>query len=87
MKKLAMGAAVALTLGLTTAAGSAHPGAAIPNDDKAIAHVLDRAGFGPRPGDVARLRQLGLERYVDQQLHPERIPDADMPSRLGGPRP
>jgi len=34
--------------------------------------LLWRAGFGPRPGDVERIRRLGVERYIDQQLHPER---------------
>ena len=39
-------------------------------------HVLSRTGFGPRPGDVERVRALGLQRYIDEQLHPERIADA-----------
>ena len=43
--------------------------------DKAIVHVLNRIGFGPRPGDVERVRAIGLQRYIDQQLHPERIAD------------
>ena len=28
--------------------------------DKAIVHVLNRIGFGPRPGDVERVRAIGL---------------------------
>ena len=39
-------------------------------DDKTILHVLNRISFGPRPGDVDRVRQMGLETYIDQQLHP-----------------
>ena len=54
----------------------------VPQDDKAIVHVLNRIGFGPRPGDVEKVRAIGLERYIDQQLHPERIPDAAMSARL-----
>src|SRR5262245_5319243 len=53
-----------------------------PNDDAAIVHVLNRIGFGPRPGDVENVRAMGLERYIDSQLHPERIPDAAMTARL-----
>jgi uncharacterized protein (DUF1800 family) len=51
-------------------------------DDATIAHVLNRIGFGPRPGDVARVRQMGLAKYLDQQLHPERIADNAVDSRL-----
>lgn len=39
-------------------------------------HVLDRLAFGPRPGDVDRVLAVGVDRYIDQQLHPETIPEA-----------
>jgi uncharacterized protein (DUF1800 family) len=58
--------------------------ASLPNDDKTIVHVLNRIGFGPRPGDVEKVRAMGLQAYIDQQLHPERIPDAPMDARLAG---
>ena len=45
------------------------------NDDRVVLHVLNRVTFGPRPGDVERVRAIGLARYVDLQLHPERIPE------------
>jgi uncharacterized protein (DUF1800 family) len=51
-------------------------------DDRTIAHVLNRIGFGPRPGDVERVRAIGLATYIDQQLHPERIADSQMAGRL-----
>src|SRR6267142_2195947 len=54
----------------------------IPNDEAAIVHVLNRIGFGARPRDVDKVRAIGLERYIDQQLHPERISDAAMDARL-----
>ena len=31
-------------------------------------HALNRVAFGPRPGDAARVRQIGVERYLEQQL-------------------
>src|SRR5437867_424823 len=40
-----------------------------------ILHVLNRVGFGPRPGDVERVRAVGLEAWIDRQLHPETIDD------------
>jgi uncharacterized protein (DUF1800 family) len=46
------------------------------NEDQRILHVLNRLGFGARPGDVERVRKLGLNNYIDQQLNPETISDA-----------
>jgi len=77
-------AAIALLAAATLTAGS--PGSAVPArpDDKTLLHVLNRIGYGARPGDVDRVRQLGLEAYIDQQLHPERIADTGMTARLAG---
>jgi uncharacterized protein (DUF1800 family) len=50
--------------------------------DQATLHALNRLGYGPRPGDVERIRQMGLEKWIDQQLHPERIDDAALDQRL-----
>ncbi len=44
-------------------------------EEQKILHLLNRAGFGPRPGDIERVRQMGLERYLDEQLHPEDVSD------------
>ncbi len=38
-------------------------------------HVLNRLAYGPRPGDLERVMAMGIDAYVEQQLHPERIPD------------
>ncbi|MCG3191920.1 MAG: hypothetical protein DIJKHBIC_01149 [Thermoanaerobaculia bacterium] len=43
-------------------------------------HVLNRLGYGPRPGDVERVRSLGIHPYVEEQLSPQSI--ADWPSRF-----
>jgi uncharacterized protein (DUF1800 family) len=51
-------------------------------DPAEVLHALNRLTFGPRPGDVQRVTDLGLERWIDLQLHPERIPDADLAARL-----
>src|ERR1044071_1357181 len=53
-------------------------------DDQKIVHLLNRIGFGPRPGDVERVRAMGVDKYIDQQLHPERIDDAATEARLKG---
>ena len=54
------------------------------SSDAAIVHVLNRIAFGPRAGDVERVRALGVDRYIDQQLHPERLADPAMGARLSG---
>jgi len=41
--------------------------------DKQIVHVLNRLTFGPRLGDLQQVRQMGVEKWIDQQLHPERV--------------
>ena len=71
------------------AALSASPGAqrradAVPADpdERTIVHVLNRLGFGPVPGQVERVRELGLKAYINQQLEPERIADRAMAQRL-----
>src|SRR5579884_3366606 len=44
--------------------------------DEQIQQVLNRLTFGGRPGDADRVRTLGIENWIDWQLHPEKIPDA-----------
>jgi len=46
------------------------------SDEQRIIHVLNRLGFGARPGDVERVKSIGLENYINQQLTPEKIDDA-----------
>jgi len=44
-------------------------------EEQRIVHVLNRLGFGARPGDVERVKSMGLENYINQQLNPEKITD------------
>ena len=44
-------------------------------EDQQIIHVLNRLGFGPRPGDIERVREMGIEAYIERQLDPASIPD------------
>jgi uncharacterized protein (DUF1800 family) len=53
-------------------------------EDQQILHLLNRLGYGPRPGDIERVKRIGLERYIDRQLHPEHIDDAAIEARLVG---
>jgi uncharacterized protein (DUF1800 family) len=41
--------------------------------DQQVRHALDRLGFGPRPGDVARVRAMGVDEWIALQLAPDRV--------------
>ena len=51
-------------------------------EEQAVMHALNRLGYGPRPGDVERIRTMGLDKWVEQQLHPESIDDSALDERL-----
>jgi uncharacterized protein (DUF1800 family) len=48
-----------------------------------IVHVLNRLGYGPRPGDVERVKRQGLNAWIERQLEPERIADGTLEAMLG----
>ena len=50
--------------------------------EEAITHALNRLAYGPRPGDVARINQMGLAKWIDQQLNPSGIDDRAVEARL-----
>src|ERR1035441_2288387 len=50
--------------------------------DARILHALNRFTFGPRPGDLAAVRAMGLEKWFNRQLHPGAIDEAELDSRL-----
>ncbi len=52
------------------------------SEEQRILHVLNRLGFGARPGDVERVRAMGLDSYIRQQLQPESIPDGVAESKV-----
>lgn len=74
----------AVAAGLFIAADSAVAIRVAPqvDDEAAIVHVLNRIGYGPRPGDIARVRKTGLRAYIDAQLRPERLSDDALEARL-----
>jgi uncharacterized protein (DUF1800 family) len=52
------------------------------NEQKRAVHALNRLAFGPRPGDVQAVMAMGVDRWIDLQLHPERISDDAVEERL-----
>ena len=75
MKKLLI---AIVALGLLTAATPAKK----LTDRQRVEHALNRLGFGPRPGDVDRVMAEGVDKWIEKQLHPERIDDAAVTARL-----
>ncbi|HEX6188161.1 MAG TPA: DUF1800 domain-containing protein [Pyrinomonadaceae bacterium] len=52
------------------------------SEDRRIVHVLNRLGFGARPGDVERVKAIGLDKYIEQQLNPDMIDDSATEAKL-----
>src|SRR5437016_8609243 len=52
------------------------------DDDKRILHALNRFAFGPRPGDVDKVRSIGLDKWFEEQLHPDNVDDNAVEARL-----
>lgn len=52
------------------------------SEDQRIAHLVDRIGFGAAPGQIAEIRNLGIEQYINQQLNPESVPENPQVQRL-----
>ena len=51
-------------------------------EDQKILHVLNRLGFGARPGDVERVKAIGLKNYIEQQLNPNSLDDSKTEAKL-----
>src|SRR5262245_37799550 len=71
--------AVVLLVAALAVAGRIGPAKAAATEDEAIiVHVLNRIGYGPRQGDVEKVRAMGVRAYIDRQLHPDGVTDQDM---------
>ncbi len=70
---LMAGPARAASGDFVAAAGPLAPGAT-PSDTRAEAlHLLNRLAYGPTADEFERVMRIGAERWVDEQLHPERV--------------
>src|SRR5438874_2242821 len=52
------------------------------SDNERVTHVLSRLTFGARAGDAERVAAIGVNRWIEQQLHPEQIPDSALATAL-----
>lgn len=51
-------------------------------EEQKILHVLNRLGFGARPGDVEKVKAVGTQKYIEQQLNPSAISDGATEAKL-----
>ena len=54
------------------------------DEHKRALQALNRLTFGPRPGEVEQVAAMGVDKWIEQQLHPERIDDHAAEARLAG---
>jgi uncharacterized protein (DUF1800 family) len=52
------------------------------DEHKRALHALNRLTFGPRPGEVERVRALGVEKWIEAQLSPSKLDDQQLAARL-----
>lgn len=65
----------------TSADSKGKPASKLTEEQK-IVHLLNRIGYGARPGDVQQVKRVGIDKYIEQQLYPERIDDSALEARL-----
>lgn len=61
-------------LAFLSMAGMARAQAAAVLDEGLALHLLNRLGYGPAPGDPARVRAMGTQAFVESQLAPPPVP-------------
>ncbi|MGB9197747.1 MAG: DUF1800 domain-containing protein [Terriglobales bacterium] len=52
------------------------------DEQKRALHALNRLTFGARPEDAERVAQLGVDKWIELQFHPEKIDDSRLDARL-----
>ncbi|NOT62729.1 MAG: DUF1800 domain-containing protein [Acidobacteria bacterium] len=61
----------------------AKPVAAKPlTEDQKVAHLLERITFGARLGDAERVKKIGWQKFLDEQLAPEKLDDSVTEQKL-----
>jgi hypothetical protein len=72
-QSLALGLSMFLALPTGVFATNATAGQ---SSNERVLHLLNRISFGPKPGDIEAVKAVGVEKYLQQQMHPETIPEA-----------
>ncbi len=72
------------TFAFAANAGTVNSGKTKLTEDQKILHVLNRLGFGARLGDVEKVKSIGLQKYIEQQLNPGSINDSVAENKVSG---
>jgi hypothetical protein len=67
---------------LPPARNSRHPAAPKLTEEQRALHALNRLTFGPRPGDLQKVMAMGVDDWVEQQLHPDEINNSALDAKL-----
>jgi uncharacterized protein (DUF1800 family) len=84
MSVVVLGALAILTLAATDCSAESGPAkkpGTLTSTQRA-SHALNRLTFGPHPQDLAEVQAMGVNRWIEFQLHPETIDDAELQSLL-----
>src|SRR5450432_4842820 len=52
------------------------------SEDKQAVHVLNRLAYGPSPASLDEVRQMGVETWIQSQLHPDGVEDKAVDAKL-----
>ena len=77
-------AVILATLGIaavTVAKSKSKPSNSADEHRRAV-HALDRLTFGPRPGDADTVSAMGADKWIELQLHPDKIDNGAIEARL-----
>src|SRR5271169_1559887 len=87
-RRLACAAALALLLPVAVSLYASRKSQAksAVDEQQRVLHALDRLTFGPQPGDAQTVAAMGVDKWIELQLHPERIENSAMQARLAGYR-
>jgi uncharacterized protein (DUF1800 family) len=64
------------------AAPAGHPPQSGWSEDKQAVHVLNRLAYGPSPASLSEVQQIGVDAWIDAQLHPDRVADTAVEAKL-----
>ena len=64
------------------ASGRAVKKSSIMTEDQRVAQVLSRLTFGARPGDFEKVKAMGIDAFVAQQLDPDALDNSAVMARL-----
>ena len=79
---LAMAGALALGAIVPVGADTKSKASSGLTENQKVIHLLNRIGYGPRQGDVERVKRMGIDKYIDLQLNPERLDDPAIEAKL-----